>query len=107
MFKSGGYNVYPREVELALEAHPGVAMAAVLGVDHPAYGEAGVAYVLPAAEVDEDTLRAHCKAELAGYKVPQRIVVDPDPPMLPIGKIDKKALKSAARQLLLEKETAP
>lgn len=106
MFKSGGYNVYPREVELALEAHQGVAMAAVLGVAHPTYGEAGVAYVLPAAEVDEDTLRAHCKAELAGYKVPQRIIVDPDPPLLPIGKIDKKALKPAAEQLLLEKETA-
>ena len=70
MFKSGGYNIYPREIELALARHPGVAMAAVVAVPDDLYGEVGRAYVsragtdpLSVAELDN-----HCRARLSNYK---------------------------------------
>jgi acyl-CoA synthetase (AMP-forming)/AMP-acid ligase II len=96
MFKSGGYNVYPREVELALEEHEGVAMAAVISVPDKIYQEVGHAYVLrePGADVSADELSAHCRERLANYKVPKKISVQDTLPMLPVGKIDKKALKA-------------
>jgi len=96
MFKSGGYNVYPREVELALEEHEGVAMAAVIAIPDELYQEVGHAYVLrePGTDASEDDLMAHCKARLANYKVPKKISVQDTLPMLPVGKIDKKALKA-------------
>jgi acyl-CoA synthetase (AMP-forming)/AMP-acid ligase II len=93
MFKSGGYNVYPREVELALEKHSAVAMAAVVGVPDALYDEVGYACVVPIAEVSAEELRAHCRAILANYKIPKHFEVTTAPPLLPIGKIDKKALK--------------
>ncbi len=94
MFKSGGYNVYPREVELVLEEHEGVAMAAVIAVPDDLYQEVGHAWVLetPGAEVDVVQLREHCRAKLANYKIPKRIHVAAELPMLPVGKVDKKAL---------------
>ncbi len=95
MFKSGGYNVYPREVELALEQHPAVAMAAVVGVPDALYGEVGYACIVPKAEVNIGDLRAHCTAILANYKVPKHFDITTNPPLLPIGKIDKKALRNA------------
>jgi acyl-CoA synthetase (AMP-forming)/AMP-acid ligase II len=96
MFKSGGYNVYPREVELALEAHPAVAMVAVVGIADELYTEVGYACVVPQAEVSADELRDHCRAILANYKVPKHFEITTNPPLLPIGKIDKKALASVA-----------
>src|SRR5690606_13556335 len=91
MFKSGGYNVYPREVELALEAHPSVRMAAVVSVDDAMFQQVGHAYVLVGAEdgLTERELIAWCKARLANYKVPKRINVRTELPMLSIGKVDK------------------
>lgn len=94
MFKSGGYNVYPREVELALETHPAVAMAAVFGVPDELYAEVGFACIVPQAGVSIDDLRAHCRAVLANYKVPKHFDITASPPLLPIGKIDKKALRA-------------
>jgi acyl-CoA synthetase (AMP-forming)/AMP-acid ligase II len=96
MFKSGGYNVYPREVELALEAHPAVAMVAVVGIPDELYAEIGYACVVPQAEVNAEELRDHCRAILANYKVPKHFHITTNPPLLPIGKIDKKALVSLA-----------
>ncbi|MFW2852653.1 class I adenylate-forming enzyme family protein [Sphingomonas sp. TX0543] len=98
MYKSGGYNVYPREIEVALEAHPAVAAAAVVSIPDPLWQEVGVAYILPQAEVSPEELIAFCRERLANYKVPKRIVLRPDMPLLPIGKIDKNALKNEARQ---------
>jgi acyl-CoA synthetase (AMP-forming)/AMP-acid ligase II len=99
MFKSGGYNVYPREVEIALEAHPSVHLAAVIGVPDPVYAEVGHAFVMvaPGATVAEDDLRAHCRERLANYKVPKRFTIAADLPLLPIGKIDKQALRGRVR----------
>jgi acyl-CoA synthetase (AMP-forming)/AMP-acid ligase II len=96
MFKSGGYNVYPREIELVLESHPDVAMAAVIGAPDPLYQEVGHAFVLvPAGKtVLAEDLLAFCRARLANYKVPKRFVIAAEFPMLPIGKIDKQALRA-------------
>lgn len=99
MFKSGGYNVYPREIEQVLEEVPGVAMAAVIAVPDPLYHEVGHAFVLasPAGTLTAADLEGHCRARLANYKVPKRFTIAAAFPMLPIGKIDKQALKAQAR----------
>ncbi len=96
MFKSGGYNVYPREVETVIEAHPAVAGAAVIGLSDPRWGEVGWAFVLAREPVESDALEAFSRERLANYKVPKRFVVARNLPLLPIGKIDKRALKAAA-----------
>jgi acyl-CoA synthetase (AMP-forming)/AMP-acid ligase II len=93
MYKSGGYNVYPREVESVLEEHPAVTLAAVVSVDDPLWQEVGVAYVTLNDEVTTDALEVWCRTRLANYKIPKRIIVEPDMPLLPIGKIDKVTLK--------------
>lgn len=100
MFKSGGYNVYPREVELALEEHPGVAAAAVISVADPRYDEVGWAFVIPApsASIDEAMLRAFASERLANYKVPKTFLIRETLPLLPIGKVDKHALRDEVRQ---------
>lgn len=96
MYKSGGYNVYPREVESVIEAHPAVAQVAVVSAPDPVWQEVGVAYVEPCAEVSETELEAHCRARLANYKIPKRFVIEPSLPLLPIGKIDKVSLARRA-----------
>lgn len=97
-FKSGGYNVYPREIELVLERHPLVAGAAVIGVEDPLYGEVGEAFIATSdpAAIEETQLQVYCRAHLANYKVPKRFHVLHELPMLPIGKVDKQLLKRRA-----------
>ena len=96
MFKSGGYNVYPREVELALEKHPSVVMAAVISVPDPTFQEVGIAYVLGAkGEVpNPKELRSFVALRLANYKIPKQILVVDELPLLDIGKVDKKTLQA-------------
>lgn len=98
MFKSGSYNIYPREIEQALEEHPKVAMAAVIGVPDPLYQEVGRAYILPEPPGDLtcEELEQHCRQRLANYKIPKVFVIKEELPMLAIGKIDKQALKNIA-----------
>jgi acyl-CoA synthetase (AMP-forming)/AMP-acid ligase II len=95
MFKSGGFNVYPREIEMTLETHPAIAMAAVIGVPDELYGEVGHAYLLlrAGAAADEPIMIAWCKERLANFKVPKRFHLRQKLPMLPVGKIDKVALR--------------
>ncbi|MEL6982241.1 MAG: AMP-binding protein [Actinomycetota bacterium] len=90
-----GFNVYPGEVESVLVQHPDVADAGVVGEPSPATGEAVVAFVVPAAgrAIDEDGLIEHCRSELARYKVPNRIVVAPDLPIGPTGKLQRVRLR--------------
>ncbi|MCI5074132.1 AMP-binding protein [Oricola sp.] len=93
---SGGYNVYPREVELALEQIEGVAEAAVYGVEHPDYGEAVVAAVrVTDPFLDEETMLAAVKGHLASYKCPKKIVAVPEIPRNDLGKILKTELKTS------------
>jgi len=98
MFKSGGYNVYPQEVEQVIAAFPGATMCAVIGVPDFLYGEVGHAYVLVArgSVLNEGKLREHCREHLANYKVPKKFVITSDLPTLPNGKVDKKALQNRA-----------
>ncbi|TWP38490.1 class I adenylate-forming enzyme family protein [Leekyejoonella antrihumi] len=95
MYKSGGYNVYPREVELVLESFPPVRMAVVVPVSDPLYGEVGVAYCEASLEA-LDELADWCRSRLANYKVPKAFIALPDLPRLPIGKVDKQLLASRA-----------
>ena len=98
MIKSGGYNVYPREIELCLDDCGEVALAAVIGRPDATFGEVGVAYVIPkpGTAADPDRLRAFCRERLANYKVPKEFVVVDELPLLPVGKVDKQALRRRA-----------
>ncbi|TFZ00862.1 long-chain fatty acid--CoA ligase [Ramlibacter henchirensis] len=97
----GGYNVYPREVEEVLYAHPAVLEAAVVGQPDAYRGEILRAYVAlrpEALQVTGDELQAHCKLHLAKYKVPALFEFLPQLPKTSVNKIDKKPLKLRARE---------
>ena len=96
IFKSGGYNVYPLEIEQAIEALEGVSMAIVVPVEDAAYVEVGYAFVI-AQHRNAEALRSMLKERLANYKIPKHIDFVEELPMLPIGKIDRIALKKYAR----------
>ena len=98
MYKSGGYNVYPKEIEQALEAHPAVNLACVVGVPDPVYGEVGHAFVTltPGQSAAEQILLAHCRQYLANYKIPKHVVIETSLPLLPNNKPDKRRLKQTA-----------
>lgn len=83
---SGGYNVYPREVEDVLLAHPAVIQAAVVGLADERWGERVVAAVVVRSPVEPDVLVAHCADRLAGFKRPRTIEIWPDLPTSPVGK---------------------
>jgi malonyl-CoA/methylmalonyl-CoA synthetase len=88
---SGGLNVYPAEVEAALDALPGVRASAVIGVPHPDFGEAVVACVVGA--VEEAAVRAGLRDRLAAFKVPKRVIVMADLPRNAMGKVQKAELR--------------
>jgi malonyl-CoA/methylmalonyl-CoA synthetase len=102
MFKSGGYNVYPTEIETVISTCDAVSAVAVVDVPDPLWSEVGVAFVVPAAgaRVRPEDLREHARARLANYKVPKRFVVVDSLPQLPNGKADKVALREQARRLV-------
>ena len=92
MIVTGGFNVYPSEVEAVLRTAPGVADCAVVGRPSPDGGEKVIAAVVPepGATLDPDALRAHCKGSLAGYKVPREFVGMDALPTNPMGKVLRK-----------------
>ncbi len=98
MIVRGGYNVYPREVEEALYAHPAVLEAAVVGVPDDALGEEVAALVVlrPGARVAEDELRTWARERVAAYKYPRRIAVVDALPKGPTGKILKREIDRSA-----------
>ncbi|MCB1389073.1 MAG: AMP-binding protein [Rhodobacteraceae bacterium] len=95
MIISGGFNVYPREVEMALESLPEIAEAAVVGVPHPDFGEAVLAVVAPRSgqPLDMSAVNARLATQLAGYKRPKRIEVIDAMPRNAMGKIVKRELR--------------
>jgi fatty-acyl-CoA synthase len=99
-----GYLVNPSEIENELMRHPAVSGAQVVGVKLPGQGDVAVAYVkLQAANPGEAALQAHCKAALANYKVPHRVVAVDEFPIVNGpngGKIQKRVLREWARELL-------
>jgi fatty-acyl-CoA synthase len=96
MIISGGVNVYPVEIEAALEAHPAVAEVAVVGVPDKEWGERVRAFVVlrPGQAASGDDLSAHCRARLSGAKVPRDFVFLESLPRNPTGKILKRELRS-------------
>ncbi|ARN22955.1 malonate--CoA ligase [Piscinibacter gummiphilus] len=98
---SGGFNVYPAEVEATIDELPGVAESAVIGVPHPDFGEAVVAVLVPraGATLDGDTIVNAVKTRLAGFKVPKRVFVVDELPRNAMGKVQKKALRDQHQHL--------
>jgi acyl-CoA synthetase (AMP-forming)/AMP-acid ligase II len=97
---TGGENVYPSEVEHVLDAHPGVQEAAVIGIPDRTWGEAVSAIVVlrEGATVSADQLAAHCRAGLAGYKVPKTIRLSGEGlPRTPTGKLLRRELRRTWR----------
>lgn len=93
---TGGENVFPSEVEHVLTQHPSVAEAAVVGVADPLWGEAVAAVVVArdGTTPDPEALLAHCRASLAGYKVPKLLRVDAEPlPRTATGKLLRRELR--------------
>jgi malonyl-CoA/methylmalonyl-CoA synthetase len=92
---SGGFNVYPAEVEGAIEALPGVAECAVIGVPHPDFGEGVLAVAIPKPGValDERAMQKALGSELAKYKLPKRIFITDTLPRNAMGKVQKKDLR--------------
>ena len=101
MFKSGGYNVYPVEIEQAICEHPAVALAAVVAIDHPTFQEVGFAFVepKPGQSVTAGDLRDFLKARIANYKVPKSFEILQEIPKLPNSKLDKMTLKAMTQRL--------
>jgi acyl-CoA synthetase (AMP-forming)/AMP-acid ligase II len=94
MIITGGLNVYPREVEIALESHPSVAEAAVAGVPDERWGERVTAWVvLREGDFDEAALIAHARTMLAGYKCPKRVFRTAALPRNHLGKIIRSELR--------------
>jgi acyl-CoA synthetase (AMP-forming)/AMP-acid ligase II len=96
MFKSGGYNVYPVEVELAICEHPDVAQAVVVAVSHPTFQEVGHCFLLAkqGQTADPSAIKNFLRERIADYKIPKSWDVLDTFPFLPNGKIDKRALAS-------------
>jgi len=95
---SGGYNVYPKEVELVLDELPGVVESAVIGVPHADFGEGVVAVVL--GQGDEPAVIAEARRQLAAYKVPKRVVFVGELPRNAMGKVQKNLLRERYAGLL-------
>jgi malonyl-CoA/methylmalonyl-CoA synthetase len=89
---SGGFNVYPREIEEVLASFPGVREAAVVGRSHPEWGEVPVAFLAVDSPVDEAGLIAFCKGQMAGFKVPREIRFVETLPRNALGKVQKHRL---------------
>ncbi len=101
MYIRGGYNVYPVEVESVLARHPGVAQAAVVGVEDPVLGEKGLAVVVPRGIGPTlEELRAFCKTELADYKAPDYLELREELPVNAMYKVDKRWLRDRFLQNL-------
>ena len=92
---SGGYNVYPAEIEQLLNDLPGVAESAVIGVPHPDFGEVGVALLVarPQAQLEPAAVLALLKSRLANFKVPKQCFVVSDLPRNTMGKVQKNLLR--------------
>ncbi|MDP1650659.1 MAG: malonyl-CoA synthase [Rubrivivax sp.] len=98
---SGGYNVYPAEIESVINELPGVAESAVVGVPHGDFGEAVVAVVVPraGATVDGAAIAAQLRTRIANFKVPKQVFVVPELPRNAMGKVQKNLLREQYRAL--------
>ena len=100
---SGGYNVYPAEIEGFINELPGVAESALVGVPHPDFGEVGVAVVIPkgGSKLEPDAIVATLKSQLANFKIPKRCFVVQELPRNTMGKVQKNLLRDQYKSLFL------
>ncbi len=98
---SGGFNVYPKEIELLIDAFEGVLESAVFGVPHPDFGEGVTAAVVgkPGTALDAGAIAVDLRGKLAAYKCPKRILVMAELPRNAMGKVQKAELRSAWQDL--------
>ncbi|MFT0858959.1 malonate--CoA ligase [Ancylobacter sp. G4_0304] len=98
---SGGYNVYPKEVETEIDALPGVIESAVIGIPHPDFGEGVTAVVIasPDAALDEQVVVEALEGRLARYKLPKRVIFLDDLPRNTMGKVQKNLLREQYKGL--------
>ena len=92
---SGGYNIYPKEIELIIDEQPGVLESAVIGVPHPDFGESVVGLIVPqpGAEVSTDAIMEALATQLARFKQPKKLVVMESFPRNTMGKLQKNILR--------------
>ena len=96
---SGGYNVYPKEIESFIDEMPGIEESAIVGRPHPDFGEAVVAFVVPDGSVPglkEEDVIAFIKEKLANFKVPKQVYIVGDLPRNTMGKVQKNQLRDRA-----------
>jgi malonyl-CoA/methylmalonyl-CoA synthetase len=98
---SGGYNVYPAEIEGYINDLPGVAESALVGVPHPDFGEVGVAVVIPkpGVSLQPDQIVAELKSKLANFKIPKKCFVVAELPRNTMGKVQKNLLREQHKSL--------
>lgn len=90
---SGGFNIYPREIEELLVTIPGIVEAAVIGAPHPEWGEVPIAYIVCSGELDDSRLTHFCRQQLASFKVPKQFYRVDILPRNAMGKLQKNLLK--------------
>ncbi|REB08764.1 long-chain fatty acid--CoA ligase [Sporosarcina sp. BI001-red] len=102
MYISGGYNVYPMEIETVLNAHPAVNASCIIEVEDETWGEVGIAFIVPENEgtLDQDEIVRYCRQELADYKCPKKVIIQSDLPKTLIGKIDKQKIRKSLHQFV-------
>ncbi len=98
MFITGGFNVYPAEIEQCLLKYPGLAQVAVIGIPDERLGEVAMAFLLPTpgSAIEAPALLAWCREQMANYKVPRRVQVVQALPLNAAGKVTKNALRELA-----------
>jgi malonyl-CoA/methylmalonyl-CoA synthetase len=101
---SGGYNIYPKEVELVLDAQPGVLESAVIGVPHADFGETVLGLVVPidGETPDIEQIKAATSASLARFKHPREVLVVPSLPRNTMGKVQKNVLRQTHKNLFAD-----
>jgi len=96
---SGGYNVYPKEIELLIDACEGVTESAVIGVPHPDFGEGVVAVVVPDGPTTPEAIMTAIAPDLARYKQPKSVILVQELPRNAMGKVQKNVLRDAFAEL--------
>jgi len=98
---SGGFNVYPKEIESEIDAMPGVVESAVIGVPHADFGEGVTAVVVrhPDAEVSEASILKGLDGQLAKFKMPKRVFIVDDLPRNTMGKVQKNVLRDTYKDI--------
>ncbi len=101
---SGGYNIYPKEIELLLDDQPGVLESAVIGVPHPDFGETVLGILVPQPEqaLDLDAILARVQDQLARFKHPRKLIVLDELPRNTMGKVQKNALRATYKDSFIQ-----